>query len=213
VNTEELVRLLAQNAEPVPARDAVARVGVATLAGMAVAAALMVYVLGLNPRLGTEVALPTFWVKVLFAAGVGLVGLLAVGRLARPGGSLGALRAALVLPLLAVWLLAAIALFAAAPADRPALVLGETWKVCAFNIAWLSVPVFVAIATAIKAFAPTRLRLAGAAAGFAAGGVGALVYSLHCPELGAPFIGVWYVLGVLVPTAIGALVGPRLLAW
>jgi hypothetical protein len=213
VKTDELVGLLARNAEPVRARDPSARVGTAMLAGMAVAAALTIAVLGLNPKLSHELALPMFWVKVSFAAGVGLIGLLAVRRLVRPGSALGGLRAALALPVLAIWLLAGVTLLAAPPADRPALVLGETWRVCTLNIAWLSVPVFAAVALAVRAFAPTRLRLAGAAAGFAAGGVAALVYTLHCPELSAAFIGIWYVLGVLVPTAIGALAGPRLFAW
>lgn len=213
MKTDELVALLARNAEPVPARDPSARVGLAMLAGMAIAAALTVAVLGLNPRLGRELALPMFWVKVSFAAGVGLIGLLAVRRLARPGRAIGGLRAALALPVLAIWLLAAVTLLAASPVDRTALVLGETWRFCTLNIAWLSAPVFAAIALGVRAFAPTRLRLAGAAAGFAAGGVAALVYTLHCPELSAAFIGIWYVLGVLVPTAMGALVGPRLFAW
>jgi hypothetical protein len=61
--------------------------------------------------------------------------------------------------------------------------------------------------------APTRLRLAGAAGGLAAGAAGALVYTLHCPELAAPFLASWYVLGMLIPTAAGALLGPRLLRW
>jgi hypothetical protein len=65
----------------------------------------------------------------------------------------------------------------------------------------------------MKGFAPTRLRLAGAAAGLAAGATGAAVYSLHCPELAAPFLGTWYVIGVLIPTAAGALIGPRVLRW
>jgi len=39
------------------------------------------------------------------------------------------------------------------------------------------------------------------------------VYALHCPELAAPFIGLWYLLGVLIPAGIGALIGPRLLRW
>jgi len=43
--------------------------------------------------------------------------------------------------------------------------------------------------------------------------VGALAYSLHCPELAAPFLGIWYVLGILIPTAFGAWAGPRLLHW
>jgi hypothetical protein len=29
----------------------------------------------------------------------------------------------------------------------------------------------------------------------------------------APFIGVWYLLGMLIPSAVGALLGPRLLRW
>jgi len=66
---------------------------------------------------------------------------------------------------------------------------------------------------AIRGLAPTRLRLAGAAAGLLSGAVGALVYCLHCPELEAPFLGFWYLLGMLIPTAVGALLGPRLLRW
>jgi hypothetical protein len=77
----------------------------------------------------------------------------------------------------------------------------------------LSVPVFVAVMLAMKGLAPTRLRLAGAAAGLASGSLGALVYTLHCPEMAAPFLSIWYLLGVLIPTGIGALLGPRLLRW
>ncbi|MFS2051364.1 NrsF family protein, partial [Variovorax sp. CT11-76] len=49
--------------------------------------------------------------------------------------------------------------------------------------------------------------------GALAGGVGAAVYALHCPELTAPFIAVWYVSGIAVPVLVGALLGPRLLRW
>jgi Negative regulator of sigma F len=55
------------------------------------------------------------------------------------------------------------------------------------------------------------LRGFGAAARFAAGSFGALAYTLHCPELAAPFLGIWYLLGMLIRTAIGAWLGPRLL--
>jgi hypothetical protein len=43
--------------------------------------------------------------------------------------------------------------------------------------------------------------------------LGAVVYSLHCPEMGAPFIGTWYLLGMLIPTLIGAALGRTLLRW
>lgn len=49
--------------------------------------------------------------------------------------------------------------------------------------------------------------------GLASGGIGAVVYSLHCPEMGAPFLGSWYLAGLLIPTAMGMLLGPRLLRW
>ncbi|MGB9109966.1 MAG: NrsF family protein, partial [Telluria sp.] len=57
------------------------------------------------------------------------------------------------------------------------------------------------------------LRMAGAAAGLAAGATAALVYCLHCPEMSPAFVGVWYVLGIAVMALVGALVGPKVLAW
>ena len=72
---------------------------------------------------------------------------------------------------------------------------------------------FVALAATMRTMAPTHLRGAGALAGFASGALAALVYSIHCPELAAPFVGTWYVLGILIPTALGALSGERLLRW
>ena len=65
----------------------------------------------------------------------------------------------------------------------------------------------------MQGLAPTRLRLAGASVGLLAGAAGACVYAFHCPELAAPFLGTWYVLGMAIPTALGALLGPRVLRW
>ena len=65
----------------------------------------------------------------------------------------------------------------------------------------------------MKGLAPTRPAWAGASAGLLAGALAALVYALHCPESGAPFIGIWYVVGIAIPAAVGALLGPRTLRW
>ena len=43
-----------------------------------------------------------------------------------------------------VWLMALEAFVSAAPAQRPALVFGESWASCPFNIAMLSIPAFIA---------------------------------------------------------------------
>jgi hypothetical protein len=91
--------------------------------------------------------------------------------------------------------------------------LGKTAVVCPFLITLVAAPLFFSFLWVLRELAPTRLRLAGAAAGFAAGSLGALVYSLHCPELAAPFLGTWYLIGMLIPTALGAWLAPRLVRW
>ena len=101
----------------------------------------------------------------------------------------------------------------AAPAERHQLIFGNTWASCPLMIAALSVPLFGALIWAMKGVAPTRLALAGAAAGLLAGAGGALIYALHCPEMAAPFLGIWYVLGMAIPAAIGAVIGPWTLRW
>lgn len=42
---------------------------------------------------------------------------------------------------------------------------------------------------------------------------GGFCLPLHCTEMQAPFLAVWYVLGILIPTGAGALLGSRLLRW
>ncbi len=154
-----------------------------------------------------------FWVKELFCVALVAAGLFAVARLARPGAALGRVRP---------WPARRFSRCGCSPLscspprtpeDRTDLIRGVSWTECPYNIAVLSVPVFAAILWAMRGLAPTHLRLAGAAAGFAAGAIGALVYTLHCPELDAPFLAIWYVAGILIPTAVGAVVGPRLLRW
>jgi hypothetical protein len=91
--------------------------------------------------------------------------------------------------------------------------LGQTWAVCPHLIAMLSAPVFVGTVWPMKGLAPTKPVLAGAAAGMLAGAVATVVYALHCPEMAAPFLATWYLLGMAIPTAVGAALGPRLLRW
>lgn len=120
---------------------------------------------------------------------------------------------ALAAPVLLLWLAAAAVLFDAEPTQRADLILGTTWKTCPFNIALISLPLLAATLWTMKGLAPTRLTLAGAGAGLLAGALSALVYALHCPESAVPFIGIWYVLGIAMPTLAGALLGPRVLRW
>ena len=213
MKTDELIAMLARGADGVEP-DVLRRRYVTALGwGAFGAVLLMAITLGVRPDLAEATRLPMFWVKLVFPAALLAAALLAVLRLSRPGARLGNASAAIAAPVLAMWLLAAIVLLGAAPGERGELVLGQSAASCPFIIALLSAPLFVAAFWAMMGLAPTRLVLAGAAAGVLSGAGGALVYALYCPEMAAPFIGIWYLLGMLIPTVMGALLGPRLLHW
>lgn len=208
-----MIALLAAGPVVADRTEAQRRVAVAVGGGLLGATLLMFLVLGVNPRLGTYLLLPMHWVKVGFALILAAGGLRATLRLARPGAGLGWTPAVIATPVVLLGALALLALLDAPGAQRRDLLFGDTWAACPLNIALLAVPAFGLTLWAMRALAPTRLRRAGACAGLFAGAMGALAYTLHCPELAAPFIAVWYLLGVLIPAGLGALIGPRVLRW
>lgn len=213
MKTDELITMLASGAEAVEPHALQRRYAFALGWGAFGTTLLMVILLGVRTDIAEVAQLPMFWMKLAFPAVLLAGALLATVRLSRPGACLGRVPAAIAAPVLAMWLFAAIVLFGAAPAERPNLVFGDTWVYCPIIIAALSVPLFGALLWAMKGLAPTRLAPAGAAAGLLAGAGGALIYALHCTEMAAPFLAIWYVLGMLIPTAVGAMLGPRLLRW
>ena len=213
MKTDDLVSMLATGALPVPRQAATRRLRQAVVLGLPISAAIMLLQFGVRPDLREALSWPMFWVKLLFPAAVAVAGFVAVQRLARPGVPLGKAGLAMVLPVLLVWALALLA-WSGAPADtRAELLWGSTWRACVFSIALMALPVFAAAMVALRSLAPTRPAWAGAAAGALAGGAGAAVYALHCPELAAPFLAVWYVAGMGLPVLLGAVLGPRLLRW
>jgi hypothetical protein len=213
MRTENLTAVLAANLEPVDSRRTTRRYALGMTAGALAALLLTGGVLHVNPALSHEVSEPAFWVRELYCASLGALAVLAVRRLARPDARLGLLPAGIAAVVLVMWILAATTLSSAASQKRVHLLLGATFAVCPFLIAFVATPLFLSFLWILKDLAPTRLRWAGAASGSAAGSIGALVYTLHCPELAAPFLGVWYLLGMLIPTAIGAWLGPHVLRW
>ena len=94
-----------------------------------------------------------------------------------------------------------------------AMVMGSSSGVCARNIVVLSLPIFAGLFWSLRRLSPTRLTEAGAVAGALAGAAGTLVYEFHCTEYAAPFVAIWYTLGIALTTAIGGFLGPCLLRW
>ncbi|CAB1369140.1 DUF1109 domain-containing protein [Denitratisoma oestradiolicum] len=213
MRTDDLVTMLATGVGAVEPYEAKRRFSTAIFWGLPASILLMLVTLGLRPDLLPALALPKFWMKVGFSGFLAIAGFLAMVRLSRPGARLGLVPVGISLPVIAIWVLITFILINADPGERLSLLLGQTWMVCPTLITMLSVPVFVTTFWAVQGLAPTQLRLAGAAAGLFSGAVGALVYCLHCPEMEAPFIGTWYLLGILVPVGVGASVGRRLLRW
>lgn len=213
MKTEELVNMLATGLEATKVRPLSNRYATALTMGSGVAVLLMLSLLHIRSDLTQAVLLPMFWLKLGFVASLVVVSLFAAMRLSRPGARVKVLPVAVAAPFLLMWAIAAWMLIAADPEQRMRMFLGDTWKVCPFLIAMLSTPIFAGVMWAMKGLAPTRPRMAGAVAGLLAGATAALVYCLHCPEIEAPFIAFWYVLGMLIPVGAGALLGGVLLRW
>jgi hypothetical protein len=213
VKTEDLVSLLSTGAEAVDSGLPARRYLLALAAGTLIAFVLTAGLLRPNPALWRETSEPMFWVRETYCVVLSVLGFVAVVRLARPGLRLGLVPIGIAVAVITMWTIAAMTLLAAPPQDRAQLIFGQTALACPFLITLSAAPAFIAFIWALRGLAPTRLRLAGAAGGFAAGSIGALVYSLHCPEFAAPFLGIWYLFGILIPTILGAWMGPRLLRW
>jgi hypothetical protein len=213
MKTEDLITLLATGAAPVDRHVVARRFGWALIAGATGSTLLMSLVFGVRRDLASVAATPIFWLKVALPFFIALGALLATARLARPAGRAGIAWAAMAWPVAAVWIGALVLIWFATPDTRLALVMGQTWRVCPLNIALLSVPSFIAVIWALRGLAPTRLRAAGFAGGLLASATATLAYCLHCPEMTVPFWAVWYLLGMAIPAAVGAWLGPKLLRW
>jgi len=213
MKTDELVKMLATRAGPVETNVTARRFATALGWGTCAAALIMAIRLGVRPDIYAASFLPMFWMKLAFPLAGAAAALYLAARLARPGMRAGKAFAVFAALLLTVWVSGALVLLNAAPEQRSYLIFGQTWRVCPYYIALISTPVFAAAMWAMKGLAPTRPVLAGGAAGLVAGTIGVAVYALHCPEMEAPFLAIWYVLGMLIPVAAGALLGPLLLRW
>jgi len=174
---------------------------------------LMAAVFGVRPDLGIIVKTAIFWEKLAFPLCLAIGALIATVRLARPGAKVGSGWPIMTIPVVIVGIAAIAVLVSAAPQDRLPAILGQTWRTCPFNIALLTVPGFIAVFWAVKGLAPTRLRLAGAISGLLASSIATVAYCFHCPEMSPAFWSIWYVAGMLLPAALGALLGPKLLRW
>jgi hypothetical protein len=211
--SDDLIGRLSQNQRPVPRLAVARRLLAGTAAGVLVSTALIVVTLGLRPDLGRAVGQTMFWVKLAYVASLAGLALWACERLARPAGTARGRIGWIAAPVVALAAAAGWQLFQASEAARMPLLIGHSASLCPWLILAFSLPPLVGLVWAARGLAPTRLALTGLMIGLAAGGVGACAYCLHCDEMSAPFLAVWYTLGVAGAGALGWIAGPRILRW
>jgi hypothetical protein len=210
MRTDELIRTLAADAGASRGRLLAPRLALAALIAAAAWLALMIPMYGMP---ATAAPHGWFWMKNAYSLVLALAGLAAAAQLARPGGRMNW---AIWLAVGAVAILSAMAMretMMAPPGDVAALWMGSTATVCVPRILIFAAPTFVASFWLMRRMAPTRPALAGAAAGFFAGAVGAATYGMWCQESAAAFVVLWYTAGIAVTAAFGAAVGRLALRW
>jgi hypothetical protein len=212
MRTDDLIAQLSSGLEPVKSGAAARLLLGAVVVGVAGSILVMLTVIGVRHDLNSAMVSFGMWTKLIYTFAIAAFGFWLVDRAGRPGAGMTRPALLLVPPLLAIALLAVFQL-SAPGADRPVLVLGHSSRVCAFLVSLTALPTLAATFWALRRLAPTRLTLAGAEAGLFAGAAGAFVYSFHCTEGAAPFIAIWYTLGIVLTAGIGAFLGRHLLRW
>jgi hypothetical protein len=213
MKTDDLVTALARDVQPAATHAVARKLAFGLALGAAVSAAVMVLWLGVRPDFMQAMMTGPFWMKFAFALSVAGFGFGLIDRLARPDGEGGLFGLMILAPLAAMTALAVYQLSGAPEELRMKMMMGGSYQVCARNIVILSSPIFLGLFWALRALAPTRLTLAGAVAGVLAGAAGTFIYAFHCTESAAPFVVIWYTLGIVAVGVAGASLGRFLLRW
>jgi hypothetical protein len=212
MRTDELIAFLSDDLKPARRGMVPGWLLPALAAGLFLSLLMMLRFLGARPDLHQAMQLGAFWMKFFYTLSLAILGFVLVGRQARAGANSRAVLFALGAPVAALIVLASIQL-SEARGDTAGLVMGRTWMVCPWLIALLALPALALMLAALRRLAPTRLTLAGAAAGLVAGAGAATIYGFHCTEMAAPFILIWYTLGIGLAAGLGALLGQSCLRW
>lgn len=210
MKTEDFIDFLATGAGPAPEFNMSLKFRAALLAGLAASLGM-----GLVANGMASGSLPSFvrWSKLVYAMSVLTFGWVLLKQLARP---LSDVRASLWGLLLVVLVMAGFGvsdLTAASSDQYDDLLRGHTWLMCSMSILLFSLPALAAALWMLRSMAPTRLRLAGFAAGIFAGAQGALGYCIVGPDDSPLFVAIWYTLGIALSGLLGMLLGPRVLRW
>ncbi|MFN7667723.1 MAG: NrsF family protein [Burkholderiales bacterium] len=211
MKTDTLIDMLATQAGPAPSFPARRRL--AATAGFGLLASSVLALLINGPLPAAVFYTPIPWIKLIYAALL-LVGAASLAvRLSRPVSATKTAQIIVTVVVILMLLAGAIFWLLTPEHKRWSALLGQSWWLCPWTLMLVSLPALAAILAAMRTLAPTRLRQAGFAAGLLAGSVGAMGYSLACPETSVTFVAVWYTLGIVITACLGRWLGPKALQW
>ena len=205
MKTSELIQSLSTDLQPTSQRAVLGRIVLGLAVGAIASTLIMLFWLGVRPDIGAAVQTGMFWVKFGYAMLLGLALMFALDRLSRPAVKVGSAAVAAAVPVMLMFAMGALRLALAAPGDRLALLMGSSSDVCPWRIFVIGLPILAGAVWAVRGLAPTRLTIAGLAAGGCAGAFSAVIYGFHCDETAAPFVALWYTLGMAAVAARRAL--------
>lgn len=212
MKTDQLIEILSRGVEPAEKPRWKRKVAITLLVGLVVGVALVAIGLGVRPDIGAA-RMPVMW-KTLFSATAAIVILPLALQLMRPGRPLGWRIGAVALFFAVCAIATIVALMGEMPERRwEAWMGGAAFPWCVVLIPVIAAPTAALLVWLMRAFAPTRLTMAGAAIGALSGGIGAMAYAMYCPTDSVAFVTTWYSLAIAVCAALGALIVSKFLRW
>lgn len=212
MNTTELIERLSRDPRPAP------RLGVRTgllyaSTGVWLSLGLFVLLIPLQPSWHAAWADAAYLARTLLLLTLCLMALWAWWRSCHAALAWRVRGGWLVIPVLfwAAWALERV--WGEGPVQIMSSIWTESWPFCSLAIVLLSLPILVSTLVVCRRYSPTRPVFSGALSGCLAGSVAALIYTLHCNQTHVSFVLVWYGLGLVGPTALGAYAGHRWLRW
>jgi hypothetical protein len=210
METEQLIRTLAAD-NPNRGRPVGLTLTLALLAAAPVSVAMFMMALGVRPDVMTAMHNPFFDLKFVVTLALAISAIVVGLHLSRPEASLKGWGWLLLIP---VGIIAAgIGSEMMMPQRLPMMtrLIGHNSRVCMTSISLLSLPLLAGALVGLRHGAPARPALAGAIAGLISAGLAATLYASHCTDDSPLFVITWYSIATAAVTAVGALIGARVL--
>jgi hypothetical protein len=210
METDRLIRTLAAD-NAYRARPVGFVLALALLAAAPFSVAMFFAELGIRPDAMTAMRNPFFDLKFLVTLALAISAMAVSLHLSRPEASAHGWAWLLVIPV--GLLVAGLASEMMMPQQLPVMtrLIGGNSRICLTAVPLMSLPLLAAALIGLRHGAPSRPALTGAIAGLLSAGLAATLYASHCTDDSPLFVATWYTIATALVTAIGALVGSRVL--